>query len=73
MFIENTVQNIVAAFRGMHVSQLNIAMRDYQESATTEQTHTDRQKDRQMPDKVIPMCHYASQATQQICRGLEFF
>ena len=37
----------------------NIAMRDYQESVTSEQT------DRQTPDKVIPMCRYASQATQK--------
>ena len=27
--------------------------RDYQESLTTRQTHT------QTPDKIIPMCHYA--------------
>ena len=32
---------------------------DYQESVTTRQT------DRQTPDKVIPMCRYASQAKQQ--------
>ena len=37
----------------------NIAMRDYQESVTTRQT------DRQTPDKVIPMCRYAWQATQK--------
>ena len=49
----------------------NIAMRDYQESVTTGQTHglpdrqTDRETDRQTPDKVIPMCRYASQATQK--------
>ena len=41
----------------------NIAMRDYQESVITGQTDT--QTDRQTPDKVIPMCHYASQATQK--------
>ena len=41
----------------------NIAMCDYQESVTTRQT--DRQTDRQTQDKVIPMCHYASQATQK--------
>ena len=35
----------------------NIAKRDYQESVTSGQT------DRQTPDKVIPMCHYALQAT----------
>ena len=34
----------------------NIAMRDYQESVTTRQT----------PDKVIPMCRYALQATQKV-------
>ena len=38
-------------------------MRDYQESVTTGQTH--RQTERQTPDKVIPMCRYASQATQK--------
>ena len=42
----------------------NIAMRDYQESVTTGQTH--RRTDRRMPDKVIPMCRYASQATQKV-------
>ena len=35
-------------------------MCDYQESVTT------RQMDRQMQNKVIPMCHYASQATQKM-------
>ena len=46
-------------------------MPDYQESVTTRQTGrqtdewTDGQTDRQTPDKVIPLCHYASQATQQ--------
>ena len=35
-------------------------MRDYQKSVTTGQT------DRQTPDKVIPMCRYASQATQNV-------
>ena len=29
-------------------------------------TLTDRQTDRQMPDKVIPMCRFASQATQKL-------
>ena len=41
----------------------NIAMRDYQESVTTRQTH--RQMDRQTPDKVILLCRYASQAAQK--------
>ena len=46
----------------------NIAMRDYQESVTTGQTHG--QTDGQTPDKVIPMCQYASQATQKLYVGL---
>ena len=41
----------------------NIAMRDYQKSVTIGQTH--RRSDRQTPDKEIPMCRYASQATQK--------
>ena len=40
-----------------------IAMHDYQESVTTGQTDT--RTDRETPDKVIPMCRYASQATQK--------
>ena len=40
----------------------NIAMCDYQESVTT------GQMDRQTPDKVIPMCRYASQAKTKIPR-----
>ena len=55
------MNNIVAA---CHL--LNIAMCDYQESVTTGQTDRHRQTDRQTPDKVIPMCHYASQATQKL-------
>ena len=49
----------------------NIAMRDYQESVTTGQTdrhthtHTGGRAVRQTPDIVIPMCRYASQATQK--------
>ena len=41
----------------------NIAMHDSQESVTTGQTYGGM--DRQTPDKVIPMCRYASQATQK--------
>ena len=37
-------------------------MRDYQEKMTTGQT--DVRTDGHTPDKVIPMCRYASQATQ---------
>ena len=46
----------------------NIAMHDYQENVTTGQTHT--RTDRQTPDKVIPMCRYASQATQKIVNSI---
>ena len=42
----------------------NIAMHDYQDSATTGQT--DRRTGRQTLDKVIPMCRYALQATQKL-------
>ena len=42
----------------------NIAMLDYQESVTTGQM--DEWTDRQMPDKVIPICRFASQATQKV-------
>ena len=38
-------------------------MHDYQESLTTGQTDT--RMDRQTPDKVIPMCRYASQVMQK--------
>ena len=51
---------ILAAFQGMHVSPANIAMHDYQESVT------DRRKDGQTTEKIIPMCRYASQATHKI-------
>ena len=45
----------------------NITMCDYQESVTTRQTdrHADGRTDRYTPDKVIPMCRYASSATQK--------
>ena len=46
---------IVAAFRGMHVSP---AKHSYG-------SETDGWTDRQTTDKVIPMCRYASQATQK--------
>ena len=60
-------QNIVATFRGMHVSPAKHSYAwlprkcDYR-------THrcTDRQTDRQTPDKVIPKCRYALQATQKV-------
>ena len=44
-------------------SLYGVHKRDYQESVTTGQT--DARTHRQTPDKVIPMCRYASQATQR--------
>ena len=49
----------------------NIAIGDYQESVTTGQTHG--QTDGQTPDKVIPRCRYASQATQKGGGGLQYY
>ena len=49
---------IVAAFRGMHVSPASVTDR-----RTDRQT--DGQTDGRTTDKVIPMCRYASQATQK--------
>ena len=58
--------NIVAAFRGMHVS---LAKHSYtwlpRKCDYRTDRHTDGWMDRQTPDKVIPMCRYASQATQK--------
>ena len=48
--------------RGVYITN-TIHKRDYQESVTTGQT--DARTHRQTPDKVIPMCRYASQATQK--------
>ena len=55
----------MAAFRGMHVSPAKHSFAYYQESVTAGQTDTHTRTDRQTPDKVIPMCRYASQATQK--------
>ena len=48
----------------------NIAMRDYQESVTIGQTDT--RTHRQTQDKVIPMCRYASQATQKATQKVSY-
>ena len=57
---------IVAAIRGMHVR--NIASESVTEKCDG---RTDRQTDKQTTDKVIPMCRYASQATQKWSIGLK--
>ena len=49
---------IVAAFQGMHVSPAK-------HSFGKCDRRTDGQADGQTTDKVIPMCRYASQATQK--------
>ena len=60
-------QNIVAAFRGMHVSPAKHSSASVTDGRTDRRTdrQTDRRTDRQTTDKVIPMCRYASQATQK--------
>ena len=74
-FGETFNENIVAAFRGMHVSPAKHSSGGVTDGQTDRQTdgqtdrqtdrRTDRQTDRQTTDKVIPMCRYASQATQK--------
>ena len=63
-------KKIVAAFRGMQVSPAkhSFVKCDRKVWQTDRQTdgRTDRQTDRQTTDKVIPMCRYASQATQKL-------
>ena len=54
---------IVAAFRGMHVSPAKHSYGSVTDGRTD--GRTDRRTDRQTTDKVIPMCRYASQATQK--------
>ena len=69
---------IVAAFRGMHVSPAKHSYASVTDRRTDGRTdrRTDRQTDGrtdgQTTDKVIPMCRYASQATQKLqwCRFL---
>ena len=55
--------NIVAAFRGMHVSPAKHSSGGVTDGRTDRRTG--RRTDRQTTDKVIPMCRYASQATQK--------
>ena len=67
-----STKNIVAAFRGMHVSPAkhsNAWLPRKCDYRTDARTHG--QTDRQTPDKVIPMCRYASQATQKWLKILE--
>ena len=66
-WIINTTLKIVAAFRGMHVSPAKHSFGKCDRKVW----QTDRQTDGRTTDKVIPMCRYASQATQKcsnICK-----
>ena len=54
-------RKIVAAFRGMHVSPAKHSFGKCDRKVW----QTDRQTNGQTTDKVIPMCRYASQATQK--------
>ena len=57
-------KKIVAAFRGMHVSPAKHSSASVTDGQTADR-QTDGRRDRQTTDKVIPMCRYASQATQK--------
>ena len=61
-FMNSDVLKIVAAFRGMHVSPAKHSFGKCDRKVW----QTDRQTDGQTTDKVIPMCRYASQATQKL-------
>ena len=67
------LKNIGAAFRGMHVSPAKHSSASVTDGQTDRQTdrQTDGQTDRRRT-KVIPMCRYASQATQKWCMKLLF-
>ena len=58
-------QKIVAASRGMHVSPAKHSFGKCDRKVR----QTDRQTDGRTTDKVIPMCRYASQATQKRARN----
>ena len=55
---------IVAAFREMHVSPAKHSYGSVTDGRTDRRI--DRRTDRQTTDKVIPLCRYASQATQKL-------
>ena len=62
IFSVQSLKKIVAAFRGMHVSPAK-------HSFGKCDRQTDRQTDGRTTDKVIPMCRYASHATQKVLPG----
>ena len=62
-------KKIVAAFQGMHVSPAKHSYASVTDGQTDRQT--DRQKDTKSTDKVIPMCRYASQATQKLRHSVQ--
>ena len=60
--METLIYNIVAVFRGMHLSP---AKHRYACLPRKCDYRTDTGTDRQTQDNVIPMCRYALQVTQQ--------
>ena len=66
-----TTTNIVAAFRGLPMSpEKHSYMRDYQESVTTGQTHT--QTDARQSDLYVPLC-FAGDTIKRNCIPVFFF
>ena len=63
MYHAHLHKHIVAAFRGMYVVLRKIAMRDYQESVTTGQTHT--QTDAGQSDPYVPLCFASNTKTTE--------
>ena len=57
------ILNIGAAFRGMHLSPVK---HSYVWLPRKCDYRSDTQTGRETPDKVIPMCRYASQSTQKV-------
>ena len=64
---------IVAAFEECMCHLGNIPLESVTEKCDRwTDRQTDRQTDGQTTDKVIPMCRYASQATQKLCEDENF-
>ena len=63
------IHKIVAAFRGMHVSPAKHSFGKCDRKVWQTDGQTDRRTDWRTTDKVIPMCRYASQATQSVTDG----
>ena len=69
-------ENIVAAFRGMHVLPAKHSYASVTDGRTDRQTdrQTDGKTDGRTTDKVIPMCRYDSQVTQKfLLKIIQFY